>query len=99
MPEKDSERVALIRANSRREARQPWRERFWKAQAVAATRGMTARATTARRALRLSRTMTPPPITKMSRKRLTSTEVYISLSASTSLVTRVTTRPAGWRSK
>ena len=61
--------------------------------------GSTAKVISARRQSILSMMTTIPASTKMSSKIATTPEVNISLSASTSVVTRVTRRPTGLRSK
>ena len=62
-------------------------------------RGSTAKVTRARRQSRASITPMIPKRVKRSPKTVTRPEVKSSFTASTSLVTRVMSRPTGWRSK
>ena len=99
IPDRFSCRNALIRATHRRvsrnELRAPLRNQF----VTAKKRGMTANVTRASRQLRLTITAMMPTRAKRSPKTVTTPEVKSSLTASTSVVTRVMSRPTGLRSK
>ncbi|MOA34655.1 hypothetical protein D3C78_1560420 [compost metagenome] len=99
MPLRFSAMKALIRAKRVRTSRKAMRALLRKIQTAIATRGVTVKTNMARPACRRSMTTATPTISTRSLKRLTRTEVYISLRASVSFVTRVTNRPAGCRSK
>ena len=99
MPVMRSCRKELIRASRVRMSRYALRTFRRKIEAAMMTSGSTANETSASRQSSSSIAVTIAPIVKMSPKIVTTPEVNISFSTSTSLVTRVISRPTGFRSK
>src|SRR6185503_19425522 len=88
-----------MRAMRTRTSRKLWRARTLNQKVSASSSGMMAKVTSASLQLSQNSTPTMPASSTMSPKIDTRPAVKSSLSASTSVVTRVTRRPAGERSK
>ena len=88
-----------MRATHLRVSRKDWRAPRRNQSVSRKKSGITAKVTSARRQSSASITPMIPTSVKRSPNTVTTPEVNSSLTASTSVVTRVISRPTGWRSK